>query len=117
MESVDALIDRVMADHPGTTSKQLATYFDAVHQELAPLARSLESEVGRLNAAAAQHDKTAVDLATLVRRLAAALHKLDKSNTLPGKATDYLKRVGLSRVSALRIGESDGQADLPSAPL
>lgn len=105
MESVDALIGRVMANHPGTTSKQIAAYFDAVHQELAPLARSLKSEVARLNAEAALRDKTAADLATLVRRLAAALHKLDNSNTLPEKATEYLKRAGLDRVSALRIGE------------
>lgn len=44
-ETVEALIARVMAAHPDSTSpKRLAAYFEAVHQELAPLARALEAE-------------------------------------------------------------------------
>lgn len=44
LERVNTLIDRVMAEHPHTTPKALAVYYEAVHQELAPLARSLELE-------------------------------------------------------------------------
>ncbi|WP_210821892.1 hypothetical protein [Hydrogenophaga aromaticivorans] len=47
-EPVDQLIERVMAANPGTTPKALSVYFEAVHQELAPLARDLEAEVARL---------------------------------------------------------------------
>lgn len=48
-ESVDALIQRVMAEHPNSNSPAtLLKYFEAVHQELAPLARDLEAENVRL---------------------------------------------------------------------
>jgi len=47
-ESVNQLIERVMAAHPGRSPKALAVYYEAVHQELAPLARDLEAEVARL---------------------------------------------------------------------
>lgn len=45
---VEACIDAVMKKHPGTSPKALAVYFEAVHQELAPLARELEAENTRL---------------------------------------------------------------------
>ncbi len=41
---VDALIHRVMAEHPGVSAHAQAVYYEAVHQELAPLARALELE-------------------------------------------------------------------------
>ena len=47
-ESVDALIQRVMNEHPGQTASALARYYEAVHQELAPLARELEADNRRL---------------------------------------------------------------------
>lgn len=47
---VDAVIAKVMEQHPGESPKQLAKYFEAVHQELAPLARELERENARLRA-------------------------------------------------------------------
>lgn len=48
-ETVDQLIARVMAQHPGHgTPKLQLVYFEAVHQELAPLARELEAENQRL---------------------------------------------------------------------
>lgn len=34
-----------MHQYPGETPRALARYYEAVHQELAPLARQLESEV------------------------------------------------------------------------
>ncbi|MBF5006867.1 hypothetical protein [Diaphorobacter caeni] len=47
-ETVDQLIQRVMAEHPGSGPRDLAKYFEAVHQELAPLARELEAENHRM---------------------------------------------------------------------
>ena len=47
---VDACIQAVMAQHPGQTPRALAVYFEAVHQELAPLARRLETENAQLRA-------------------------------------------------------------------
>ncbi len=40
----EAVIAEVMAKHPGGTPAALARYFEAVHQELAPLCRQLEAE-------------------------------------------------------------------------
>lgn len=42
---VEACIDAVMKVYPGTTKAAQARYYEAVHQELAPLARRLESEL------------------------------------------------------------------------
>ena len=47
-ESVDELIQRVMKEHPGQSAAALARYYEAVHQELAPMARELEAENQRL---------------------------------------------------------------------
>ena len=52
LEPVDALIERVMRQHPLDTPKGSAAYFEAVHQELAPLARSLEHANAELRAQA-----------------------------------------------------------------
>lgn len=48
MSRVDALIERVMADHPGVSKTAQLRYYEAVHQELGPLARELEKENGTL---------------------------------------------------------------------
>ena len=42
---VDALIDKIMTQHPGYGKSAQAAYYEAVHQELAPLARQLEREL------------------------------------------------------------------------
>ncbi len=48
-ETVDAVIQRVMAVHPSPlTMKAELAYYEAVHQELAPLARDLEQENAEL---------------------------------------------------------------------
>jgi hypothetical protein len=47
---VNQCIADVMARFPDTTPRGLARYFEAVHQELAPLARELEREVAKLKA-------------------------------------------------------------------
>ncbi len=47
-ESVDALIQRMMKEHLGQSAAARASYYEAVHQELAPLARELEAENRRL---------------------------------------------------------------------
>lgn len=41
---VEAVIDKVMAEHPSESVGGQAKYYEAVHQELAPLARELERE-------------------------------------------------------------------------
>lgn len=41
---VDALIAKVMAEHPGVSRTAQAEYYEEVHQHLAPLARELERE-------------------------------------------------------------------------
>ncbi len=40
-----------MRQYPGGTPGALARYYEAVHQELAPLARQMESEVAELQRA------------------------------------------------------------------
>lgn len=42
---VDGVIELVMRKYPGLGGASRARYFEAVHQELAPLARELEREV------------------------------------------------------------------------
>lgn len=52
-ERVDVLIERVMEKYPVTPQTNTAgnlRYYEAVHQELGPLARALEAEVDRLTA-------------------------------------------------------------------
>lgn len=41
---VDALIKSVMKQHPGVSYMAQAVYYEAVHQELAPMARKLERQ-------------------------------------------------------------------------
>jgi hypothetical protein len=41
---VDCLIALTMAEHPGTGRTEQAEYYEAVHMELAPLARQLERD-------------------------------------------------------------------------
>lgn len=68
-ETVDQLITRVMAQYPGhgTPKLQLA-YFEAVHQELAPLARELEAENERLRDQLQSDWIAAKDLLTVRKR-------------------------------------------------
>lgn len=47
---VEALISKVMAEHPSKTQAAQHDYFEAVHQQLAPLARELERENEALRA-------------------------------------------------------------------
>ncbi|WP_230368979.1 hypothetical protein [Paludibacterium denitrificans] len=48
---MDSLIERVMKKHPGTSPAALLKYFEEVHQELAPLARALETMMDHANEA------------------------------------------------------------------
>jgi hypothetical protein len=45
---VEAVIERTMKRFPGIGPAAQARYYEAVHQELAPLARALEREVNSL---------------------------------------------------------------------
>ena len=51
---VDALIAKVMAEHPGVSRTAQAEYYEEVHQHLAPLARDLERENGECELLAAE---------------------------------------------------------------
>ena len=44
---VDCLIALTMAEHPGTGRTEQAEFYEAVHMELAPMARQLEREARR----------------------------------------------------------------------
>lgn len=68
-ETVDALIERVLAQHPSNSPGAVARYFEAVHQELAPLARELEDE-NRLMRAQLQGDWNAAKALHAVRQRA-----------------------------------------------
>jgi len=46
----DGLIRRVMKEHPGVSARAQADYYEAVHQELAPLARDFEKQITVLKA-------------------------------------------------------------------
>lgn len=93
-ERVDELINRVMAEHPGTTPRQVAIYFEAVHQELAPVARQLEQDKIALLASTAEKNQQFHDMGMLIARLATKLKKLDPEEPLVGKAMEYLDRKG-----------------------
>ncbi|HEJ3725747.1 TPA: hypothetical protein SL417_004397 [Pseudomonas aeruginosa] len=47
---VEQLLDRYIKRFPGEHKGAMSRYFEAVHQELAPLARKLEAERDRLKA-------------------------------------------------------------------
>lgn len=44
-ERVDALISRICRDHLGESQKAQAKYYQALHEQLAPLARLLEKDI------------------------------------------------------------------------
>lgn len=62
----DALIDRVMRKHPGVSARAQADYYEAVHQELAPLARDFEKRIARLNADISSRENNQKDWHLLV---------------------------------------------------
>ncbi|HCL4077911.1 TPA: hypothetical protein N2C32_006174, partial [Pseudomonas aeruginosa] len=47
---VEQLLERYIKRFPGEHKAAMSRYFEAVHQELAPLARKLEAERDRLKA-------------------------------------------------------------------
>jgi hypothetical protein len=67
---VEALIAEVMAKYKGCGTLAQARYFEAVHQELAPLARELERENAALRA-------LATDYAVFAGELSKGLHHDD----------------------------------------
>jgi hypothetical protein len=93
-EPVEDLIRRVMDAHPGQSPRELAVYFEAVHQEIAPLARALELDNETLRHQVAERDQQFHDMGMLIARLATKLRKADPKNDLVPKAMDYLDRKG-----------------------
>lgn len=80
-----------MTKHPGLGAAAQARYYEAVHQELAPLARQLERDLSSTS-------KSAEELSSLVRRLAYALRKASPGNPLHQQAMDYLNQAGIPTV-------------------
>ncbi len=74
----EALIECVMARFPGSSISASARYYEAVHQELAPFARELETQVN--------------DMAMLIKQLTHSLSKASPNNDIAARALDYLKR-------------------------
>jgi hypothetical protein len=78
---VEALIASVMAKHKGLGTLSQARYYEAVHQELAPLARELERENRQLKIAlkikAEEHTCCAEDLIAL-RSLCRQLYEAER---------------------------------------
>lgn len=67
---VEALIEAAMARYKGHGTLAQARYYEAVHQDLAPLARALERENATLRA-------LAVDYATFAGEMSKGLHHDD----------------------------------------
>lgn len=95
MSRVEAVIQQVMKRFHGQGPASQARYFEAVHQELAPLARQLEMELGVAVVSQADANATIADLASLVRRLSRALKQAEPDHDLLATSAEYLKRQGL----------------------
>lgn len=83
IESVEALIARVEAAHPNTSRTALAVYFEAVHQELAPLARSLERRVAELENGLAESAAERARMGNLLNKTVKALLGRQMGDTSP----------------------------------
>jgi len=90
----DSLIESVMKLHPGHSKQSQNVYYEAVHQELAPLARKLELELEQSSVRNTISENQAKDMAAMIRRLSRALIKSSPGNDLPSQAMEFLKRVG-----------------------
>lgn len=108
---VEAVIDKVIAEHPGLGDAARARYFEEVHQHLAPLARDLERELRVETNNVGDLTATVDDLAAIVRRLAHSLCEVAPDNELPKKALDYLKRSGIPTFVLREIERTDLPAE------
>jgi hypothetical protein len=82
---VEAVIDAVMKRYPGSSKAALARYFEAVHQELAPLARLLEREL--------REAREALTGAAVIADTAGAEIRTLRGRALPAQLTPPLRRV------------------------
>jgi hypothetical protein len=74
---VEACIQAVIDQHPRTTPAALARYYEAVHQELAPLARQLEHELRTQQGRAGEvYDRLQADAEASKKRAIAAERRL-----------------------------------------
>lgn len=90
---VEACIAEVMARHPGTTPAAQARYFEAVHQELAPLARQLEQELNtKMGHAGAVHDRLQAQADEWRRRALAAERRTNWLLEHPRLVLDIIRR-------------------------
>lgn len=82
---VEACIDAVMKRYPGESKAALARYFEAVHQELAPLARQIERELREAH-------ETLAGAAVIADTAGAEIRTL-RGRALPAQLTPSLRRV------------------------
>jgi hypothetical protein len=88
---VDALIEKVMQEHPGFGVSTQARYYEAVHQELAPLARDSEALLRDVLAASA----------------ALKVSGDNRAHFESGQDTDRFRKV-IARITAHLGGENNG---------
>jgi len=90
---VEACIEEVIRQHPGTTPSAQARYFEAVHQELAPLARQLEVELNtKMGHAGEVHDRLQAQAAEWRRRALVAERCANWLLENPRKVLDVTRR-------------------------
>jgi len=90
---VEACIAEVMAHYPGETPAALSRYFEAVHQELAPLARQLEHELNtKMGHAGEVHDRLQAQVEEWRRRALAAERRTNWLLENPSKVLDITRR-------------------------
>lgn len=112
---VEACIEAVMAKHPTIGGRADTRYFEAVHQELAPLARELEREVARLTAELRQGDELRERLGGLLSRTAVALRGPEPPLTrwswhdLPERAAAAMAAIDVMQRAALMAADPDAE--------
>lgn len=104
---VDRCISGVMGKYNGTGPAALARFFEAVHQELAPLARELERQNAELRGIPANGVKD-IDAEVTFDEAKAVVDDCDGMIT-HGTATELLNRFLKTRIAAARAKSGTGQ--------
>lgn len=110
---VEACIEAVMTKHPTIGGRADMRYFEAVHQELAPLARELEREVARLTEELREGDALRELMADLLSRTAVALRGPEPPLTrwswhdLPKRAAAAIAAIDVMQRAAVMAADPD----------
>ncbi|MGU2053225.1 hypothetical protein ACSETX_25615 [Pseudomonas aeruginosa] len=89
---VEQLLERYIKRFPGEHKAAMSRYFEAVHQELAPLARKLEAERDRLKAENEALRKIISECATACGAGCAPECTLEFMSMLPGEISSVVSR-------------------------